>query len=236
MKKKKIAAIGIAVIFLMPVFISCGQGPNDDNPVFAPSEYRIPASETLERLNIADPKHIYSQDENVATAKIETGDIIITSVEQGGTSVLVGDYAGLCNSAQISIDVDATGKIVAQISRFDEGKRVEVIIKQDVLIAGTVGIAISQKVIGLQMNGNHFIAINGTDVSAWIQNFPQGLTAAISYVQSGEYPHELDITISGTPQSACTDALHITIPSIHNPTPWDVHAETRSGAKFDILE
>jgi hypothetical protein len=234
MENRKMAFGKIGVALFLVMFTMCGQDPEDE-PEFKPSEYRIRANETAETLNIEEPRYIHSSNAAVVTARIVSGDIIITSTGRGGTSVFVGDSAGLSNSARIDADVDAAGNIKVQIQKFD-GHSVRAVIKQGVTINGSVGNEISQKQITLMMDGTDFIAEEDTDASSWIINLPPGLSAIISYVQAGDHPHEVYITVSGTPQSAYSEALQITIPAANSARNWDVYVETRADAIFAITE
>jgi len=230
MNKGKLVFSGIGLVLLLMMLTVCEQ-----EPVFESSEYRISADRTSEELNIEDPQHIHSTNEAVATARIDAGEIIIVSVGQGGTTVYIGDSVGLSNSARIEVNVDAAGKIQTQIQKFD-GSKVTVTVKENVVISGTVGSAITSKEIYLMMDGTDFIATtNGMDASSWIDNLPAGLSASISYVQSGEHPHEVKITVSGTPQSASSESVKITIPAANSARGWDVYIGTQSKAKFEIL-
>ena len=228
MKTMKITFFQIIIILSFLLILSaCDE--------FISSEYRISSEQTLELLNVKEPKLINSSNKSVATAMIESGGIVITSVAQGYTEVFVSDSpAGLSNSARIQVNVDDTGKIRVKIYPFDESNQIKVIFKQNVTIEGTVGIDISPSVIYLMLDGTHFIADEDMDASSWITNLPSGLSAVISYVQDAEFPHEVKITVSGIPQASCSELITITIPKDNTPTGWDIYVESRSGAQFDI--
>jgi len=229
-KKRNWGLTGI--IAVLPLMLAvCGIDPE---PEFVSSEYIIPADEAQKKLNIEQPAHIRSHNEAVATARIDSGGIVIASTGRGGTVVYVGDSGGFCNSAQIEVDVDTAGGINVRIRQF-EGGRVRAVVKRDIAIQGTAGSAISPAVVNLMMDNNDFAAVTtGMDASSWIRNLPAGLSADISYVQDGTHPHEVNLTVSGTPQSEYSGALEITIPAENSARGEEVFVETRSGARFNI--
>jgi hypothetical protein len=229
MKNRKMAVSGtIMILFVFLLLTVCEP--------FESSEYRIPADQTLEILNIDDPQYIHSSKTSVAKARIESGGIIISSVGHGGTVVFVSDSSGLSNSALIITDVANNGKITVKIRRFDESTRIRAVVKENVSIEGVVGNAISPSLVYLLMDNTHFIADYDMDASSWITNLPLGLSGIITYVQGGEFPHEVKITVSGTPQSAYSSPLAITIPKENTPTGWEIYVETRTGAQFAITD
>ena len=233
MRNRKMAFGAISAALFLLMFTMCEQEPTD-GPDFKSSEYIISAEETVQILNIDDPQHVHSSNNAVVTVKIEASDIIIVSAGQGRAQVFVGDGAGLSNSARIDAEVDAAGNIKTQIQKFD-GNSVRAVVKQGVVISGSAGNPIPQRQIRLMMDGTHFIATEDMDASSWI-NLPAGLSASISYVQAGDRPHEVYIAVSGTPLSASSETLKVTIPAANSGRSWDVFVESRDDTKFDIAD
>jgi hypothetical protein len=203
--------------------------------MFESFEYRIFAVETKDKLNIENPQYIHTHDPTVVDALINvSGDIVITSLKQGNTTVYVGDTGGLSNSARIHLSVDSSGKFIEiNIHEFDS-RSVKAIIKQSVNITGTSGSNIIPKEIILMMDNTHFIVDEDMDVSSWITNLPPGLNAIISFIQGGPHPHEVYIEVSGIPSVLSSDIIKIIIPGVNAGSGWDVFVENNPNAKFNI--
>jgi len=239
MENRKMVLGVIGAVLVMVMFTMCEQwSADEDEPEFKSefksSEYIISAGETAQVLNIEEPQYVHSSNNAVVMARIESGGIVISSAGRGRASVYVGDRAGLSNSAQVDVDVDSGGNINTQFRKFD-GNYVRAVVKQGVVINGSAGGAIANRRIMLMMDGTHFIAEEGMDASSWI-NLPPGLSASISHVQAGDYPHEVYIAVSGTPQSASCETLKITIPAANSGRSWDVYVESRNDVRFDVTE
>jgi len=236
MKTKKLFFSVIVSILFIILLAACEQ---EQKTEFVSSDYIIPAGETEDILNIEEPCYIRSNNEAVVTARIEeNGDIILTSKGRGNTTVYIGDVIGFSNSARIETGVDETGKINPQITKFD-GRAVVPIIKSNVTIGGKVGEVISPAKIDLQMDNTHFNVDDDLDVSSWIINLPTGLSAKIIEiiaVDRPEYPHQIGISVSGTPQSASSEEIKITLPAANAGNSQDVYFRIRTGAKFDITD
>jgi hypothetical protein len=229
----RFASIIIAV--LMPIMFTVCDSESAPAPQFTSSEYTIASVEVQEKLNL-EPHYIYSSDEAVVTGEIKSSGIVIISKGQGKATVTIGDAAGLCNSARIELEVEASGTIKPDIFKF-EGNPVKAIIKEDIRISGKVHNEITPATVKLMMDNNDFTAVAvDNDVSSWITNLPQGLSAKISYIQAGEYIHEVNLTVSGEPQTPYTGILTITIPAVNSAQNWDVYVTTREEAKFEIVE
>jgi hypothetical protein len=225
----RIASSAILLAVCM-VFAGCNQDPE---PEFTASEFTISAENTVNELNIT-PAFALSSDEAVAVAEIIAGGLTITSKKNGTAFVSVSDFSSVSNAASIDVTVDATGKITAQISKFN-GNLVVAIIKEPVSVAGIVGSEITSKDVKLMLDNNNFTGIKVNDnVSSWVSNLPRGLAAKISDAGSGAYIHEITFVISGTPQAAYTGILAITIPAEHTVMGTAVNVSRNVGAKFDI--
>jgi hypothetical protein len=86
---------------------------------------------------------------------------------------------------------------------------------------------ITPATVKLMMDNNDFTAVAvDDDASSWITNLPQGLSAKISYIQGGDHIHEVNLTVSGTPQTPYTGILAITIPAVNSVQSWDVYVTT----------
>lgn len=236
MKTKKWLFSGIMSILFIIMLAACEQ---EQEPEFVSSDFIIPAGETKDILNIEEPRYILSNNTAVVTARIEeNGDIIITSKGRGNTTVYIGDVIGFSNSARIETGVDETGKINAQITKFD-GRAVVPVITRNVTIDGKVGEEISPKTVVLMIDNTHFKVDFDLDVSSWIVNLPTGLSAILTdiiVVDNPDYPHQIEITVSGTPLSASSEEIKITLPAANAGNSWDVYFRIRPGAKFDITD
>jgi hypothetical protein len=211
---------------------ACNQAA-DSGPVFESAEYIILEEDAEARLNIA-PCYVHSEDERVAEARLDDGKIVITSKGTGYTAVLAGDAAGLSNSARIEVAVDASGAITPAIHPFT-GEKVRAVVKDPVRVGGTVDTPIDEACIRLMMDNSDFTGVEvGADVSGWITNLPQGLSAKITYVQDGEHPHEVDLTLSGVPRSVLSAPLEVVIPAENSAQGWAVYVESREDACFAI--
>ena len=220
------------LFILLILFSAC-----DEQPKFIISEYRISADETGDILNIEEPQYILSENTFIITALFDNRDIIITSVREGRTNVIIGDKIGFSNQARIQILVENTGRIVIEnITKFD-GKLLIPNIKNTVTINGTAGNEISRTRIDLQMNGTHFIVAYDMDVTSWFINLPSGLTAVIFdiFATNPGYPNEVSINISGTPLSASYEVIRITVPAENAGRNQDVYFNTRADAVFNII-
>ena len=108
----------------------------------------------------------------------------------------------------------------------------------DITVTGTVGRALADNImVDLTFTSNTFQGINnGTDVSSWITNLPDGITA----VSKGYTLHYGDgtarIQFTGTPTEESTEQLEITIPSenLTEPTGGNVTVTANANAKFNI--
>jgi hypothetical protein len=214
------------------VFAGCKQEP-DPEPEFTASEFTISAENVVSELGIT-PAFVSSSDEDVVVAEIVEGCVTITSKGKGIALVSVSDFRSESNAARIDVTVDETGKITAQISKF-EGNPAFAIIKEPVSVAGLVGSEIVPQDVKLMLDNNDFTEINvNDDVSLWVSNLPRGLAAKISNAGSGEHVHEITFTVSGTPQAAYTGILAITIPAEHTVMGTAVNVDPNENAKFDI--
>ena len=85
-------------------------------------------------------------------------------------------------------------------------------IADDVTISGITDAALTEQDIKLTLTGDNFKAIaKDTDVTAWFQNMPKGLSAKVKAdVAAGST--EMTITISGTPTEASSAFILIEIP------------------------
>lgn len=222
----------LSALLLALLLAACQQAP-DPVPAFESAEYIIPAAEAAEKLDI-EPRYVHSEDNRVVEAKLDEGNIVITSKGAGHTAVLAGDAAGLSNSARIEITVNPSGAITPVIRPFT-GAKVRAVVKGAVRIEGTVGTPVEPALIRLMMDNSDFTGVEvGADASAWITNLPPGLRAEITNVQSGEHPHEVDLTLSGSPQSESSAPLAIAIPAENSANGWAVYAESRDDACFAI--
>jgi len=229
---RKINSISGFLFVLFILFTAC-----DDQPQFKISEYRISADETEDILNIEEPQYILSENTLIIKAVFDNGDIVITSVREGRTNVTIGDKIGFSNQARIQILVKKTGRIIIEeITKFD-GRLLIPNIKNAVTINGSVGNEITQTRIDLQMNGTHFIVTEDIDVTSWFINIPAGLTAVIFdiFATNPGYPNEVSIYISGTPLSASSEVIRITVPAENAGRNQDVYFNTRADAVFNVV-
>jgi len=225
------------VLFIMSMGITvCDE---QELEIFKASEFRITSDETLDILNIEYPQYVYTANKDIIDIILQNGDIILTSVSKGRTEVYIGDSIGLSNRARIIIYVDGTGKInIEGINKYD-GKGVNANIKYAVTVNGIIGNEIAQTRIDLQMNGTHFIVTNNMDVTSWFKNIPSGLTAKIFEMFASDPaigPNEVYIQFSGVPLSASSEEIIIVVPGSNAGRNWDVYFNTRSDARYNIIE
>ena len=227
----------LLIIILTLLFSSCEQEQEYEHEQFITSEYKIISDTFFDVLNIENPQYIKSENITVAIVEFDNKDIIITSIGQGKTDILIGDKIGLSNQARISIFIDTTGQIIIEnVDKFD-GRAVTPNIKNAVKISGITESEITQTRIDLQMNGTHFIVDYDMDVTSWFTNIPSGLSAHVfdMFASNPERgPNEVYIIISGTPKTKSTEVINITVPSVNTGRGWDVHFNTRENAVFNI--
>jgi len=234
MKNTKILLNGFLFILSL-IICTC----DDFSEIFETSEYRILSGKTLEILNIDNPRYVFSENKDVAVIQIENGDIVITSTGKGRTNVYIGDIVGLSNQARIMFYVEGTGKIVIEEITVFNGKAVNPNIKYAVTVNGIVGNEITQTRVDLQMNGTHFIVTLDMDVTSWFTNLPAGLSAQIFEIfafDPSNGPNEVYINISGTPLSASSEEIKITVPGANSGRTWEVYFNTRADARFNITK
>ena len=108
-------------------------------------------------------------------------------------------------------------------------------IADDVTISGITDAALTEQDIKLTITGDNFKAIaKDTDVTAWFQNMPKGLSAKVKAdVAAGAT--EMTITISGTPTEASSAFIFIEIPvgTLQTAT-YSLLVQT-TNIKFDIV-
>ena len=108
-------------------------------------------------------------------------------------------------------------------------------IADDVTISGITDAALTEQDIKLTITGDNFKAIaKDTDVTAWFQNMPKGLSAKVKAdVAAGAT--EMTITISGTPTEASSAFILIEIPvgTLQTAT-YSLIVQT-TNIKFDIV-
>lgn len=108
-------------------------------------------------------------------------------------------------------------------------------IADDVTISGITDAALTEQDIKLTITGDNFKAIaKDTDVTAWFQNMPKGLSAKVKAdVAAGST--EMTITISGTPTEASSAFILIEIPvgTLQTAT-YSLIVQT-TNIKFDIV-
>ena len=108
-------------------------------------------------------------------------------------------------------------------------------IADDVTISGITDAALTEQDIKLTITGDTFKAIaKDTDVTAWFQNMPKGLSAKVKAdVAAGST--EMTITISGTPTEASSAFVLIEIPvgTLQTAT-YSLLVQT-TNIKFDIV-
>ena len=108
-------------------------------------------------------------------------------------------------------------------------------IADDVTISGITDAALTEQDIKLTITGDTFKAIaKDTDVTAWFQNMPKGLSAKVKAdVAAGAT--EMTITISGTPTEASSAFILIEIPvgTLQTAT-YSLIVQT-TNIKFDIV-
>lgn len=108
-------------------------------------------------------------------------------------------------------------------------------IADDVTISGITDAALTEQDIKLTITGDNFKAIaKDTDVTAWFQNMPKGLSAKVKAdVAAGAT--EITITISGTPTEASSAFILIEIPvgTLQTAT-YSLIVQT-TNIKFDIV-
>jgi hypothetical protein len=236
MTRENLRLTSAAILLVVCImFAGCEQEsePEFIAPEFISSEFTISAENVVSELGIT-PVRVSSSDEDVVVAELIEGGVTITSKGNGMALVSVSNFSSESNAAHIDVRVDETGKITAQVNKF-EVNLVVAIIKEPVSVDGTVDSEIIPKDVKLMLDNNDFTGINmNDDVSSWVSNLPQGLAAKISAVGSGEHIHEITFTISGTPLAAYTGVMVITIPDKHNAVGMAVNVTPKESAKFDI--
>ena len=108
-------------------------------------------------------------------------------------------------------------------------------IADDVTISGITDAALTEQDIKLTLTGDNFKAIaKDTDVTAWFQNMPKGLSAKVKAdVAAGAT--EMTITISGTPTEASSAFILIEIPvGTLQAATYSLIVQT-TNIKFDIV-
>ena len=109
------------------------------------------------------------------------------------------------------------------------------VVADDVTISGITDAALTEQDIKLTITGDTFKAIaKDTDVTAWFQNMPKGLSAKVKAdVTAGAT--EMTITISGTPTEASSAFILIEIPvgTLQTAT-YSLIVQT-TNIKFDIV-
>ena len=109
------------------------------------------------------------------------------------------------------------------------------VVADDVTISGITDAALTEQDIKLTITGDTFKAIaKDTDVTAWFQNMPKGLSAKVKAdVAAGAT--EMTITISGTPTEASSAFILIEIPvgTLQTAT-YSLIVQT-TNIKFDIV-
>jgi hypothetical protein len=132
------------------------------------------------------------------------------------------------------VEVDSHGAITARITKF-EGQLVTALIRGSVTVQGTAGSEITSANIRIMMDNNDFSSLQtGSAVNSWIKNLPGGLNASVSSIAAGEHPHEITITLSGTPGKAYSGRMEITIPAEHTAMKVPVNVTPRDDAQFAI--
>ena len=239
---------GLITCIILFSAMACDNNVKSPDSDFESQIYTITAGDIYTQLNINSPKYIDSKDRSIATAAFNAnGDIEISSVKNGSTSVYVGDSVGLRNSAIMDVNVDASGKIsIQKTTKYPSsgsGGVIKVLFFGDgAVIGGTVGNEITPQTIGLRMDGTYFTDCNiGDNANAWITNLPQGLSAEITVLwgKEPERPRELDIEISGTPTVVCADVpISVTIPGEYaaGGGGWDIYVAINTGVKFNITD
>ena len=107
-------------------------------------------------------------------------------------------------------------------------------VKNDVTISGTKNIPIDTKEITITLANEKFNAIDvDTDVSSWITNLPNGLTAKIKTAVVNEAT-EAVIKIEGTPTEEKNAKLEITIPADKLKGSSPVTVTSKEGCKFAV--
>jgi hypothetical protein len=181
--------------------------------VFISTEYKILSANVTAVLNLSDVGFVYSEDETVATAALVSGDVVVTSQGKGQAQIYVSDSISKSNAARIDVEVDAAGTITPDITMFDDTNSVWAKVNDPVTITGTVNTPIASSYVAIMLENDSFSPVSaGTDASSWITNLPNGLTAALTYTVGDNHPHNVTLTISGTPATASTAILAITIP------------------------
>ena len=108
-------------------------------------------------------------------------------------------------------------------------------IADDVTISGITDASLTEQDVKLTLTGDNFKAIaKDTDVTAWFQNMPKGLSAKVKAdVTAGAT--EMTITISGTPTEASSAFILIEIPvgTLQTAT-YSLIVQT-TNIKFDIV-
>ena len=109
------------------------------------------------------------------------------------------------------------------------------VVADDVTISGITDAALTEQDIKLTITGDNFKAIaKDTDVAAWFQNMPKGLSAKVKAdVAAGAT--EMTITISGTPTEASSAFILIEIPvGTLQTAAYSLIVQT-TNIKFDIV-
>ena len=109
------------------------------------------------------------------------------------------------------------------------------VVADDVTISGITDAALTEQDIKLTITGDTFKAIaKDTDVTAWFQNMPKGLSAKVK-ADVAEGATEMTITISGTPTEASSAFVLIEIPVGTLQTATYSLLAKAANMKFDIV-
>ena len=228
-----------------------------DSNVTAATTLSYPAQTTIsKKLEIAGKSTVYFSSEEGIPIAPATEEVLFR-LSDGGSITMVSNYlyadtpsqeitlgAGTVMETGIKVELIANPgtwvygfqyKNPAILRFVHSATEPASAIADDVTISGITDAALTEQDIKLTITGDNFKAIaKDTDVTAWFQNMPKGLSAKVKAdVAAGVT--EMTITISGTPTEASSAFILIEIPvgTLQTAT-YSLIVQT-TNIKFDIV-
>ena len=228
-----------------------------DSNVTAATTLTYPAQTTIsKKLEIAGKSTVYFSSEEGIPIAPATEEVLFR-LSDGGSITMVSNYlyadtpsqeitlgAGTVMETGIKVELIANPgtwvygfqyKNPAILRFVHSATEPASAIADDVTISGITDAALTEQDIKLTITGDNFKAIaKDTDVTAWFQNMPKGLSAKVKAdVAAGAT--EMTITISGTPTEASSAFILIEIPvgTLQTAT-YSLIVQT-TNIKFDIV-
>ena len=228
-----------------------------DSNVTAATTLTYPAQTTIsKKLEIAGKSTVYFSSEEGIPIAPATKEVLFR-LSDGGSITMVSNYlyadtpsqeitlgAGTVMETGIKVELIANPgtwvygfqyKNPAILRFVHSATEPASAIADDVTISGITDAALTEQDIKLTITGDNFKAIaKDTDVTAWFQNMPKGLSAKVKADVTASAT-EMTITISGTPTEASSAFILIEIPvgTLQTAT-YSLIVQT-TNIKFDVV-